>query len=103
MPDASLEWKIGLGHEYFEVNYHNDQDLDTDYLELNSSYPLNDMLSLNVHIGSNDDGEDSYYDYAIFVNFTLTENIELTGGYSDHEFDEKGAEGAFFIGINAAF
>jgi uncharacterized protein (TIGR02001 family) len=101
--DASLEWKIGFGHEFFELNYYHDQDLDTDYVELNSSYPLNDTWSINGHIGSNDDGEDSYYDYAVFTSFAFNENIEFTGGYSDHELDEKGAEGTFFLGVFASF
>lgn len=101
--DASLEWKIGLGHEFFEINYHHDQDLDTNYLELNTNYPLNAMWSVNGHIGSNDDGDESYYDYAVFVTYSVAESIEVSGGYSEHEFDEEGAEGAFFLDLHSSF
>jgi uncharacterized protein (TIGR02001 family) len=101
--DASLEWKAGIGHEFFTLNYHRDQDLDTKYLELNSSFPLNDTWTINGHAGNNNDGQENYYDYSVFVNFALSENIEWSGGYSDHEFDEKGSEGTFFFSLNASF
>ena len=77
--------------------------MDWYYIKLNSNYPLNDMWRVNGYIGSNDDGEYSYYDYAVFMNYTFNEDIELSVSYSDHEFDEKGAEGTFFFGVFASF
>ena len=38
--DVSLEWGIGLGYEVFALNYHRDQDLDTDYT-IPSRYVIN--------------------------------------------------------------
>ncbi|MGS2720029.1 TorF family putative porin [Paraglaciecola aestuariivivens] len=101
--DASLEWKIGLGHEFFAINYHHDQDLDTNYLELNTQYPLSDQMSLNGHVGRNDDGEENTYDYAVYLSYALSDRLELSGGYSDHEYDEKGAEGTFYVSLFASF
>jgi len=101
--DSSVEWKIGLGHEFFEVNYHHDQDLDTDYFEFNPSYSFNDHWSINAHWGVNDDAEEHYYDYSLSLGYTLSEQFELIIGYSDHEWNEQGAEGVAFGGLYAYF
>ena len=99
----STELKVGLVTELFEINYHRDFDLKTDYLELNGSYALNAELSLGGHFGVNDDGEENNYDYALTLNYLLNETTTISGGYSDHELDEEGAEGTFFIGVLATF
>lgn len=101
--DSSLEWKVGLGHELFDLNYHYDQDLDTDYLELNGHYPLNEQWTAEAHYGINDDGDDQYYDYSVTLTYGVSEQWNVNFGYSDHEFDEAGAEGTLFAGIFVYF
>ena len=101
--DSSIEWKIGLGHEFFELNYHHDQDLDTDYIEFNPNYSFTDKWSINAHWGINDDGYDSYYDYSLSLGYAFSEKFELIIGYSDHELNEKTAEAVVFGELYAYF
>ena len=101
--DSSTEWKIGLVHERFAINYMHDQDLDTNYIELNGNYPINAQLTANVHYGVNDDGDDNYYDYSLFLSYAISEMWEVNLGYSSHEFDTKFAESTAFAGIFVYF
>jgi uncharacterized protein (TIGR02001 family) len=96
--DSSIEWKVGLVHDRFEINYFHDQDLETDYIELNGNYPIDEQLTVNAHYGINDDGEDDYYDYSLFLSYAISDMWEVNLGYSDHEFDSKFAEGTLFAG-----
>jgi len=101
--DSSLEWKVGLVHDRFEINYHHDQDLDTDYVELNANYPVNEQISANFHYGVNDDGDDNYYDYSVSLSYAISDMWEVSLGYSAHEFDSQFAEGTIFAGAFVYF
>ena len=95
--ESSIEWMVRLGHDNFAFNYYQDMDLDTDYLELNVTSPLNDEFSANIHYGLNDDGEDRYSDYALIVGYAFDEFGELSVGYSDHEFSMGEADEQLFF------
>lgn len=101
--ESSIEWMVGLGHDYFALNYYQDLDLDTDYLELNVSYPLSDEVSANIHYGLNDDGVDRYSDYSVIVGYAFDEFGEISVGYSDHEFSMGEADEQLFFNFSANF
>ncbi len=101
--DSSIEWKIGLVHDRFELNYFHDQDLETDYIELNANYPITEQFSANAHYGINDDGDDNYNDYSLFVNYAISDMWEANLGYSNHELDTQFAQGTIFAGVFVYF
>ena len=78
-PDSPVEWKTGIGHAVFKVNYHRDQNLDTDYFEFNPSYSFTNNWVIS------DDEYERNYDYSLTLGYICSEQFELIIGYSDHE------------------
>lgn len=101
--DSTTELKLGVSYAFANVNVHRDIDLDTTYIELNLAHDVYEHVSVGGHFGSNNDGDDSYYDYAFTLSYTELENIELMLGYSGHELDSDATDNKIFAGASYYF
>ncbi|WP_371193413.1 TorF family putative porin [Glaciecola sp. SC05] len=97
--EASTEYFVGLSYLFLTLRYLVDDDLGTKYLEFEFDYDIFDEWELNLRYGINDDGFERYYDYLIGFNTYINDYVNIKAGYSNHEFDEEGAQGTLFLGI----
>jgi len=91
--DSTSEYSLTLDLPYVSFGYFNDQDLDAEYLSIDSEFPLADKVSLLLHAGNyRPEGLDSINEFSLAASYQATEQLAFLLAYSDNELNTLGAD-----------
>lgn len=100
--DGTTEYHVGMSWQDFSLTWHNDVDLETDYVEVNYSIGLSETVGLDLHVGHvSDDTDFDAVDYGITLNFAMSDNYNFFVSFAD--VDDDSEDSHLFAGLTASF
>ena len=101
---AAVSHPLGKGSVGIAA-YHNLDFDDTNYYEVNASYPITEKLGVSGAIGEQDLGGAKYTTGNIGLTYAITPNFSVDGRFSDTNIPEviEPSKSRFFVTLKAAF
>lgn len=97
-PDL-VEWHVTGDFNLFSASVHFGED-DYRYYELNAGYAINDLVSIDFHIGSEDMQSSSQLtDFQVTLNYAFNDNYTVFLAATDKEDGDS----EVYFGVNASF
>ena len=102
--DSTSEYSLTLGLPYVSFGYFNDQDLNAEYLSIDSEFPLAEKVLLLLHAGNyRPEGLDSINEFSLATSYQATEQLTFLLAYSDNELNTRGADDYLVFSANYSF
>jgi len=102
--DSSTEYNVSISYNQFSLSYYDDVDLNTTYISLDSEFQLSDEMTVAFHLAEYDyESADSSRDYSATLNYSMNEDLSVSGTYSVNDIGMPGAENYFVASISYSF